>query len=260
MCDRQRHCVVETAAVRVELPDLHRLLPRRDPPRRNDGRSGHLYLDPRFDRHGRRRADPSTDRTTRVVACDARHGAAAPGRRQRGGRSLACRDATQGSAGEPGAVAPSAADARPQRVRERQRRRARCLRARRRSRRQARCAPAGDRQRSRAVHHRLRTTEERRHPCPRRQHAVVGPVREPERRIPRQRAAARQWQRESRSRRHRPWVGSAMSDSAARSSACVRSACRRRARSSKRISASMPRTSSLLPSNSWRGMRRPPKP
>ena len=68
-----------------ELFDFHRLLPRRDPAQRDDGDSGHLHLDPRFDQYGRGRANPSAHRATCFFPRDAGHDRVAPGGRERGG-------------------------------------------------------------------------------------------------------------------------------------------------------------------------------
>ena len=48
-----------------------RLCPRRDPPLRADGHARHLRADPRFDRPGRGRPDPSAGRAFRHAARDA---------------------------------------------------------------------------------------------------------------------------------------------------------------------------------------------
>ena len=54
--------------LRRHVPDLLRLLPAGDPPRRPDGPAGDPGADPRFDRSRRGRSDPSADRAPRGAA------------------------------------------------------------------------------------------------------------------------------------------------------------------------------------------------
>ena len=88
-CDvrlRQRHGAGGAPALRLELPGVHRLLPRRASDRRADGSAVHLHLDARLDQPGRGWADPSADRASGVAPRHAGYDRAAAGRCQRGRR------------------------------------------------------------------------------------------------------------------------------------------------------------------------------
>ncbi len=93
--DTKRPRALETARLRVGLPDLLRLRARRHPPRRDHGDSDHPHFHARLHRRRRRRPDASTHRTAGFVACHSRPDRPAPRRRQRGRRSVACDHAVE---------------------------------------------------------------------------------------------------------------------------------------------------------------------
>ncbi len=134
------------ARVRLGLPDLHRLRPRRHPAGVPDGPAGDPYLDARFDRCRRGWPHTPADRADRVAAGDPRNGGDPPGRRQRNGRGVSDCHAVPAPSRRADLLAPAVADRRSCGVRVRQRTGPRGLRAGRCAERTSRGDPDRDRQ------------------------------------------------------------------------------------------------------------------
>ena len=198
-----------------------------DPPLGADGAAGDPPLHPRLDGRRRGRPDPPAGRAARLAAGDARAPGVPPGRRQRGRRDLAdgpatstsrwrwcsparrCRSSTAPPWAPP-PVWPAAPTCSPSR------------------RRRARGDPDRHRQRGRARPRRPRGAGGRRDRRPRRQPALLGALRPPDRSPTATRCCRRRSAPASRSRRPRPSAGTARSAMPAVWSECTPSARRRR--------------------------------